>query len=53
MIQKKIENLIKDALKNLEIEKVDFVVEHPTDFKMGDYLTNVAIKYRDKKGWNF
>jgi arginyl-tRNA synthetase len=43
MIQGKIKNLIEDALKNLEIEKVDFAVEHPEDFSHGDYSTNVAM----------
>ena len=38
-----IRNLIKDALKNLNIEDVDFVVEHPEDLKNGDYSTNVAM----------
>jgi arginyl-tRNA synthetase len=42
-MQKKIENLIKDALKQLGIAEVDFVVEHPADLKMGDYSTNVAM----------
>jgi arginyl-tRNA synthetase len=39
----KIKNLIKEVLKNLEIEDVDFVVEHPADLKMGDYSINVAM----------
>ncbi|MBP6884051.1 MAG: arginine--tRNA ligase [Candidatus Pacebacteria bacterium] len=43
MIQGKIKNLIEDSLKNLEIEKVDFAVEHPEDFKNGDYSTNIAM----------
>jgi len=46
-----IKTLISEALKELNLEAGDlpaqagFVVEHPTDFKMGDYSTNVAIKY--------
>jgi len=43
MIKNKIENLIKDSLKKLEIGEVNFVVEHPEDFKNGDYSTNVAM----------
>ncbi len=39
----KIKNLIKEVLKNLDIEEFDFVVEHPEDFKNGDYSTNVAM----------
>lgn len=43
MMQDKIKNLIKDALKNLEIEVSDITLEHPADLKMGDYSTNVAM----------
>ena len=42
-MQDKIRNLIQEALKNLNIEDVDFVVEHPEDLKNGDYSTNVAM----------
>lgn len=43
-IKTKVENLIKEALRNLDIDsKVDFVVEHPADLSMGDYSTNVAM----------
>jgi len=42
-MQDKIRNLIKDALKTLDISDVDFVVEHPEDLKNGDYSTNVAM----------
>ncbi len=42
-ISDKIKNLIKDALKTLDISEVDFVVEHPEDLKNGDYSTNVAM----------
>ncbi|MEK7461867.1 MAG: arginine--tRNA ligase, partial [Patescibacteria group bacterium] len=41
--------LIKRALKSLDLTEEDFVVEHPTDLKMGDYFTNVAIKYGHKE----
>ena len=43
MIKNKITELIKDALKKLDIGEVNFVVEHPEDFKNGDYSTNVAM----------
>ena len=44
-----IENKIKEALKNLGItEEVSFVIEHPEDFKNGDYSTNVAMVYARK-----
>lgn len=42
-MKEKIENLIKEALKNLKIEESGFVVEHPEDLKNGDYSTNVAM----------
>jgi len=43
-MKKEIEKLIKDALKNLGIaEDIIFTVEHPEDFKNGDYSTNVAM----------
>jgi len=42
-MQNTIKNLIKDALQNLSIEASDIVVEHPEDFKNGDYSTNVAL----------
>ncbi len=42
-MQEKIKNLIKDALKNIGMETNDIVLEHPEDFKNGDYSTNVAM----------
>ena len=42
-MKEKIENLIRESLKNLEIEVKDVVLEHPADLKMGDYSTNVAM----------
>lgn len=45
MIKEKIENLIKESLKNLGIETEDIVLEHPADNTHGDYSTNVAMKY--------
>ncbi len=42
-MQDKIRNLIKDALKNLDIEASTIVLEHPEDLKNGDYSTNVAL----------
>ena len=43
MIQDKIKNLIKQALKNLDIEIEQISLEHPVDLLMGDYSTNVAM----------
>ncbi len=42
-MQNTLKNLINNALKSLNIEDVDFVVEHPEDLKNGDYSTNVAM----------
>lgn len=42
-MKEKIEKLIKEVLINLEINDVEFVVEHPENFKNGDYSTNVAM----------
>jgi len=43
-IQDKIQNLIKEAFKKLDINsEASFSVEHPADLKMGDYSTNVAM----------
>ncbi|MDE2030861.1 MAG: arginine--tRNA ligase [Patescibacteria group bacterium] len=42
-MKEKLENLIKEALKNLGVEDCDFVIEHPDDLKNGDYSTNVAM----------
>ena len=42
-MKQKIENLIRQVLKNLDIEAGNFSVEHPEDFKNGDYSTNVAM----------
>src|SRR3989344_7367350 len=43
-MKEKLTNLIKEALKSLDLRVDDFVVEHPVDLKMGDYSTNVGIK---------
>lgn len=51
-MKKIIENKIKEVLKNLGIEEVSFVVEHPDDFSHGDYSTNVAMVYAKKMGKN-
>ena len=42
-MQQKIKQIVKEALKKLEIKEVDFAVEHPEDFENGDYSTNVAM----------
>lgn len=53
-IKDKIQNLIKEALKNLQInDETSFEVEHPADLKMGDYSTNVAMVYAKALKNNF
>lgn len=42
-MQNKIQNLINESLKNLDITNVSFSIEHPDDFKNGDYSTNIAM----------
>lgn len=43
-MKEQIENLIKKVLKNIGInEDIVFSVEHPDDFKNGDYSSNVAM----------
>lgn len=48
-MKEEFQNLIRSALKSLGIEAAEFIVEHPADLKMGDYSTNVAIKYGHKE----
>jgi arginyl-tRNA synthetase len=42
-MEQKIKNLIKDALKNLDMEVSNIILEHPEDLKNGDYSTNIAL----------
>ena len=52
-MKEEIKKLIKVALKNLGInEEISFSVEHPEDFKNGDYSTNVAMVCAKKLGMN-
>src|SRR3989344_4376248 len=44
MVKQDIEEAIRKALELLDIEDAKFIVEHPTDLKMGDYSTNAGIK---------
>lgn len=47
-IEEKIKNWIKETLK----VEVDFVVEHPVDLKNGDYSTNIAMVLAGKEKKN-
>jgi arginyl-tRNA synthetase len=52
-MKQQIEKIIKEVLKNLGIiEEVNFSIEHPDDFKNGDYSTNVAMVCAKKIGMN-
>lgn len=44
-----IKNLISETLKSVGVTEENFSIEHPSDMKMGDYSTNAAIRYQDKK----
>lgn len=43
MIKEKIKKIIEESLESLGIKIFDFTVEHPEDFKNGDYSTNIAL----------
>ena len=45
MIKKEIEKLIEEALKSIGIDKAGFDLEHPSELELGDYSTNVALKF--------
>jgi arginyl-tRNA synthetase len=51
-MEQKIKNLIKDALKNLDIEVSEISLEHPEDLKNGDYSTNIALAIAKNIGEN-
>jgi arginyl-tRNA synthetase len=51
-IHGKITQLIKDALKALDIPEVSFTLEHPTELSHGDYATNVALVCSKSLGKN-
>ena len=51
-MQEKLQNLIREALKKLDIEIKDIILEHPADLKMGDYSSNVAMTVAKKNKTN-
>lgn len=51
-MKEKIQEQINIVLKNLEIEESNFSIEHPDDFKNGDYSTNIAMVCAKKIGKN-
>ncbi len=52
LMQEKLENLIKNALKSLDIESEGISLEHPADLNMGDFSTNVAMTLVKKNKTN-
>ncbi|MCA9364316.1 MAG: arginine--tRNA ligase [Candidatus Moranbacteria bacterium] len=38
-----IKKAIKESLREMKIEEIDFTIEHPADMSYGDYATNVAM----------
>ncbi len=51
-MQEQISQAVKQALAELGIFEVDFVVERPSDLSHGDYATNVALVASKKVGKN-
>lgn len=51
-IAHKLKSVISQALQNLDISGVSFVVEHPADLAHGDYATNVAMAASKALGKN-
>ncbi len=51
-MKKELEEIIKQALKNLGIEAGNVVLEHPAEIKNGDYSTNVALACAKVAGQN-
>ena len=49
VIKDNLKSLVKKALIATGVENAVFNIENPNDFKLGDFSTNVAIKYREKK----
>ncbi|MFT5036821.1 MAG: arginyl-tRNA synthetase, partial [Candidatus Azotimanducaceae bacterium] len=47
-----IRTAIEEVLKDLQIEGVDFVVEHPSELSHGDYTCNVAMAAAQKLSKN-
>src|SRR6185503_19004001 len=45
MIKEKLENLVKEALKDLQINVQQVSMEHPDEISHGDYSTSVALAY--------
>ena len=52
IMKDKIQNLIKDALKNIGLEVSQIALERPEDLKNGDYFTNVALACAKKVAMN-
>jgi arginyl-tRNA synthetase len=51
-MKNKLEQIIKEALKNLGIETESVLLEHPAEIIHGDYSTNVALACAKSAGQN-
>jgi arginyl-tRNA synthetase len=51
-MKNKLEQIIKEALKNLGIETESVLLEHPAELIHGDYSTNVALACAKSAGQN-
>ena len=47
-MQEKITHIIKEASKNIQIEEVDFLVEHPEDFGKWRLLDKYGDGFNEK-----
>jgi len=47
-----LKNKIEEVIKALNIEDVDFTIEHPADINHGEWTTNIAMVAANKKGIN-
>jgi arginyl-tRNA synthetase len=52
MINEVLRKLVNDALVELQLPQVDFVLEHPADLSHGDYASNVALIVAKQAGEN-
>lgn len=48
MIETKLQKAVAGALKKQGIKRPKVVIEHPADFRLGDYATNAAMAYGKK-----
>jgi arginyl-tRNA synthetase len=44
MLSKLIEKAVKQSIKDLGLEEIEFTVEHPVEMEHGDYAVNIAMQ---------